>query len=914
MSDYAANIIDANFEDELGVSFGRYARATILARALPDVRDGLKPVQRRILYSMFINGNGPNARYRKSAKTVGDVMGTFHPHGDQSIYDALVRQAQDWKMRELLVDGHGNFGSIDDDPPAAMRYTEARLAPISLELLRDIHKDTVIFQPNFDDNDREPTVLPSRYPNLLVNGCSGVSTGFSTDIPPHNLGEVINAVIAIIDDPEIELKQLMKAIKGPDFPTGGAMMGMDGLRTAYETGKGRVVLRGKTDVETRRDGRKTIVITEIPYGVIKSNLVRSIEKMRAAKAVQGITDIRDETDREGLRMVVELGRGVDAEPVLAYLFKKTDLQIYQQIQMVAIDQQMPKLMSLREILDAYIDHQKDVLIRRSTFDLNRAEKRLHIVEGLIKAVDILDEVIATIRAAHDRAEAHQQLMHKFEFTDEQSKEILDLRLHRLTGLQILQLREEEKTLTKEIKALRRLLKSKAVLMETIRAELQEVRDTYKSSRRTKILATAEPVTTKIDVTVMVKEQPVVVGVSHDGYIKRSVMASFEKTGGDVGSAGVKEGDSLRWMLHTNTLHRIVLFTASGQYYTIPVHQIPEARWGDVGTALINVVGIEKSDRVVQVFSLTAFNEKEKAVVAFVSRSGMIKRTALNDFDSTRSAGVLATKLTGDDEVITVLDCSPISPATGTAAEGTEADEGHFVVTSREGMCIRFDASQVSQQGRTAGGVRAIKLYPKDYVVDALWIPSDLDGEIAIVTEEGRAKRSGSSEYPLQNRGGRGIRTVRKRGRMPHRIAALLCWEKTLVNRTEVRVILSDATDDIVPVATMPSAARDGNGYEFASIKQGQRVLSAHLLEPEPEGILEQEPDVDDESGDATPKAEETMAPPKKAEETGPTDGKPDPDGDEKDRGNWARQPGPENSEGVFYLPGMDPDGESDTEE
>ncbi len=907
MSEYAANIIDANFEDELGVSFGRYARATILARALPDVRDGLKPVQRRILYSMFINGNGPNARYRKSAKTVGDVMGTFHPHGDQSIYDALVRQAQYWKMRELLVDGHGNFGSIDDDPPAAMRYTEARLAPISLELLRDIHKDTVIFQPNFDDNEREPTVLPSRYPNLLVNGSSGVSTGFSTEIPPHNLGEVINAVIAVINDPEIELNKLMKVVKGPDFPTGGVMIGKDGLRAAYETGKGRVVLRGKTDVETRRDGRKTIVITEIPYGVIKSNLVRSIERMRAAKAVQGITDIRDETDREGLRIVVELGRGVDAEPVLAYLFKKTDLQIYQQIQMVAIDQQMPKLMNLREILDAYIDHQKDVLIRRSTFDVNRAEKRLHIVEGLIKAVDILDDVIATIRAAHDRAEAHQRLIEKFQFTEEQSKEILDLRLHRLTGLQILQLREEEKTLAEEIKALRRILKSKSVLMETIQAELLEVRSTYKSSRRTKILAAAEPVSTKIDVTVTVKEQPVVVGVSHDGYIKRSVMASFEKTGGDAAGAGVKEGDSLRWMLHTNTLHRIVLFTARGQCYTIPVHQIPEARWGDVGTALVNVVAIEKNDRVVQVFSLSVFDDT--AMIAFVTRLGMIKRSALKDFDTTRSMGVLAYKLTEGDEVVTALQCTLPSSAAENAEEGNAADEGHFIVTSREGMCIRFDAAQVSQQGRTAGGVRAIKLFPKDYVVDALWIPSDLDGEIGIVTEEGRAKRSGASEYPLQNRGGRGIRTVRKRGRMPHRIAALLCWEKTLINRTQVRVIISDATDDIVPVAAMPSAARDGNGYEFARVKQGQQVLSAHLLEPIPEYIQEQEPDIADESfGDApVPKEEETQS---------PTHGTPTPDDDddEKGRGNWARQPGPENSKGVFYLPGMDPEGESDSED
>ncbi len=882
MSEFAANIVETNFEEELGISFGRYARATILARALPDVRDGLKPVQRRIVYSMYLNGNGPNARYRKSAKTVGDVMGTFHPHGDQSIYDALVRLAQDWKMREPLVDGHGNFGSIDDDPPAAMRYTEARLGPISLELIRDIQKDTVLFQPNFDDNDREPTVLPSRFPNLLVNGSSGVSTGFSTDIPPHNMTEVINAVVALIDDSEITLGKLMRIIKGPDYPTGGIMMGMDGLRKAYETGKGRIVLRGKTDVETRRDGRKRIVITEIPYGVIKSNLVRAIERLRTDKVVQGIKDVRDETDREGLRIVVDLGRGIEADPVLAYLYKKTDLQVYQHIQMVAISQQMPKLMSLREILDAYIEHQQDVVLRRSAYDLNRAEKRLHLVEGLIKAVDILDEVIATIRAAHDRAEAHQHLMAKFQFTDEQAKEILDLRLHRLTGLQLLQLQEEQKSLTAEIKKLKKVLKSRSVLMETIKTEMIEIRDAYKSKRRTKIGAKEEPAPTKIDVTVTVKEQPVVVGVSHDGYIKRSVLASFEKSGGDAESSGVKEGDSIRWVLQTNTLHRIVLFTAAGQAYTIPVHQVPEEKWGDVGSALVNVVGIEKTDRVIHAMSVENFDKT--SAIAFVTKGAMIKRTLLKEFNTTRTAGVLAQKLGSDDEVIRVIPCSTTAPQT--TEEANESAEGQFMVTTREGMCIRFEASKVSQQGRTAGGVRAIKLLPKDHVVDALWVPFDRNGEIAIVTEEGRAKRTELSEYPIQNRGGRGVRTVRKRNRMPHRITAMLEWEIPTLHQQRIRTVLSDGTETVLPASEISNAMRDGNGYEYIPVKRGQSVLAVHLIEPDktvdPEPIDEQTDKVE-VPVIVTPTSADSITPqPANGDNTETTE-------PNKEKGDWARK-------------------------
>ncbi|MFT5433026.1 MAG: topoisomerase-4 subunit A, partial [Myxococcota bacterium] len=735
MTDYASNVIGATLEQELGESFGRYARATILARAIPDVRDGLKPVHRRIIYAMYLAKNGPDQRYRKCAKTVGEVMGSFHPHGDQSIYDALVRLAQSWKMRAMLVDGHGNFGSIDDDPPAAMRYTEARLASIAVELTRDIEKATVAFQPNFDDSTKEPTVLPARYPNLLVNGTSGVSTGFATEIQPHNLGECIDALLAMIADPDITLAGLMEHIKGPDFPTGGVMPGLDDLHGAYETGKGRVVLRARATIETARDGRAQIVVTEIPYGVNKSNLVRDIEKLRTDKVVQGIKDVRDESDREGLRVVVDMGRGVAAEPILAFLFKKTDLQVYRHFQMVAIVDQSPMQLGLRDILWYYLEHQKEVVTRRSQYDLDRAERRLHLVAGLIRAIDVLDEVIAIIRAASDRADAHEKLMVRFDFSDEQTKEILDLRLHRLTNLQILQLQGEQAELEKEIAKLTRILGSYKVLMSTIKKELLSVRAAFADERRTTILEHVEDISEQIRVTVTVKEQPVVVGISRDGYIKRSTTASFEKSGGDVESAGVKEDDILRWPLHSNTLHHVLILTAQGKAFTLPSHEIPEAKWGDTGTALVNVVAFDKDDSVVTALNIQSFDTDEE--LCFVTRQGSLKRTLLKDIQSQRTTGVTTMKLSGDDTIVRII-----------RTDGS----GHILIATREGNCIRFPMSEVSVQGRSAGGVRGIRLPTGDRVVDCAVVDEAEDGEVGIITEEGRAKRTPLDLYPAQRRG------------------------------------------------------------------------------------------------------------------------------------------------------------------
>ena len=814
MSDFASRVIDATLETELGTSFGRYARATILARAIPDARDGLKPVQRRIVYAMFLAGNTHEKRYRKCAKTVGDVMGSFHPHGDSSIYDAMVRLAQYWKLRHPLVDGHGNFGSIDDDPPAAMRYTEARLAAISQELTRDIKKNTVAFQPTFDDSDVEPTVLPARFPALLVNGTSGVSTGFATEIQPHNLGECIDAVIALIDDPEIDVVGLMDFVKGPDFPTGGIMMGLEGLQLAYETGRGRVVLRGRTAMETARDKTETIVISEIPYGVIKSNLVKQIERLRVDKIVPGIRDVRDESDREGLRIVVDLKRGVDATPVLAFIHKKTDLQVYRHFQMVAIVDNTPKLLGLKPLLEAYLEHQRDVVRRRSRFDLDRAQARLHIVDGLMRAVDILDEVIATIRGSKNRAQAHERLMERFEFSDLQSKEILDLRLHRLTSLQILQLKDERKALLEQIEELTGILGSHFVLMEVIRRELLEVRKAYADERRTTIEAEIEDIAAKIEVTVTVKPQPQVIGVSRGGYVKRSSQPSFAATE----EAGLKVEDSLRWILQSNTLHRLLLFTTRGRAFAVPVHQLPEAKWGDVGTNLVNLVGLEKDDAIVAAIDVESFETADEAV--FVTRTGAIKRTPLKDFDAQRSAGVTAMKVAEDDEIVTA---------------GRTDGTGDFVLFTMEGNCIRFEASEVPSRGRSAGGVRGMKLNSRDTVLGLIQVAGDDNGEIGVLTCEGRSKRTGLGEFPRQKRGGRGVRLVRKRQRDPHRIGGVVWWPDRVAQVERLCIRLSNWVLLERGVSELQNAARDGRAYEFEALEKGVEVAEVYRLGIEPEG-------------------------------------------------------------------------------
>lgn len=731
--------LPAFLEEVVGDRFGRYSKYIIQDRAIPDVRDGLKPVQRRILYAMYDSGNTPDKPYRKSAKTVGDVMGNYHPHGDSSIYEGMVRMAQPWKMGHVLVDGHGNWGSQDDDPAAAMRYTEARLSSIAMELLRDIEKRTVLFKDNFDNTAKEPVVLPSRYPNLLVNGASGISAGFATEIPPHNLREVIDACIAVMQKPEIELDEIMTFIKGPDFPTGGIIMGGEGILDAYRTGKGRVYLRSKTDIESLRGGKQQIVITEIPYQVVKSRLVTAMENIRLEKKVEGIAEVRDESGREGLRIVVELKKDADANGILAYLFKKTDLQITYNFNMVAIVNKTPQQLGLKAMLSAYIDHQREVVTHRTQFELEKAEDRAHVLEGLVKALNILDEVIAAIKASKNRQDAQNNLQWMFGFTERQADSILTLQLYRLTNLEIHSLQKELDELTKKIEGLRAILDSDKKLIGVIRKELIEIREKYGIDRRSVIQEEVEEI--KVNLEVLVNAEDVLVTLSNEGYIKRTSMLSFTRSGGELESSGVKEGDYITRLFEVNTLENLLIFTSRGQYFLLPVHQVPEYKWKDAGTAIVNVIQVPKEDHIVSVIPVSNFDEAGKSLV-FVSRKGQVKRTDLKEYVTKRSGAVAAAKVAAEDSIIQVV---------------MSDSNKDIVLISKEGMSIRFNEQEVNAMGRVSGGVRGIQLRDGDEVVAALWVEND-EGEILTITDLGYGKRSLLLDYPAQSRGGKGMAT------------------------------------------------------------------------------------------------------------------------------------------------------------
>lgn len=731
--------LPAYLEEVVGDRFGRYSKYIIQDRAIPDVRDGLKPVQRRILYAMYDSGNTPDKPYRKSAKTVGDVMGNYHPHGDSSIYEGMVRMAQPWKMGHVLVDGHGNWGSQDDDPAAAMRYTEARLSPIALELLRDIEKRTVLFKDNFDNTAKEPVVLPSRYPNLLVNGASGISAGFATEIPPHNLREVIDACIAVMQKPEIELAEIMTFIKGPDFPTSGIIMGGEGILDAYRTGKGRVYLRSKTDIESLRGGKQQIVITEIPYQVVKSRLVTAMENIRLEKKVEGIAEVRDESGREGLRIVVELKKDADANGILAYLFKKTDLQITYNFNMVAIVNKTPKQLGLKAMLSAYIDHQREVVTNRTQYELEKAEDRAHVLEGLVKALNILDEVIAAIKASKNRQDAQNNLQWMFGFTERQADSILTLQLYRLTNLEIHSLQKELDELMKKIEGFRAVLNSDKKLIALIRKELLEIREKYGIDRRSVIQEEVEEI--KVNLEVLVNAEDVLVTLSNEGYIKRTSMLSFTRSGGELESSGVKEGDYITRLFEINTLENLLIFTSRGQYFLLPVHQIPEYKWKDAGTAIVNVIQVPKEDHIVSVIPVSNFEEPGKSLV-FVSRKGQVKRTELKDYVTKRTGAVAAAKVAAEDSIIQVV---------------MSDQQKDIVLITKDGMSIRFSEQEVNAMGRVSGGVRGIQLREGDEVVAALWVEND-EGEILTITDLGYGKRSLLLDYPVQSRGGKGITT------------------------------------------------------------------------------------------------------------------------------------------------------------
>ncbi|MCH4480089.1 DNA topoisomerase IV subunit A [Staphylococcus haemolyticus] len=742
-------IQDLSLEDVIGDRFGRYSKYIIQERALPDVRDGLKPVQRRILFAMHSSGNTYDKNFRKSAKTVGDVIGQYHPHGDSSVYDAMVRLSQDWKLRHVLIEMHGNNGSIDNDPPAAMRYTEAKLSQLSEELVRDINKETVAFVPNYDDTTLEPMVLPARFPNLLVNGSTGISSGYATDIPPHNLAEVIQATLKYIDNPDITVTQLMKYIKGPDFPTGGIIQGVDGIKKAYETGKGKIVVRSKVDEETLRNGRQQLIVTEIPYEVNKSSLVKRIDELRADKKVDGIIEVRDETDRTGLRIAIELKKDVNAEAIKNYLFKNSDLQIAYNFNMVAISDGRPKLMGIRQIIDSYLNHQIEVVANRTKYDLDHAEKRMHIVEGLMKALSILDEVITLIRNSKNKKDAKDNLVAEFEFTEAQAEAIVMLQLYRLTNTDIVALENEHNELANLIKEYRHILDNHNALLQVIKSELTDIRKRFKSERLSSI--EAEIAEIKIDKEVMVPSEDVVLSITRQGYIKRTSTRSFNASG--VTEVGLKDGDSLLKYQTVNTQDTVLVFTNKGRYLFIPVHKLADIRWKELGQHVSQIVPLDDYETVVDVYNEQSF--KDDAFYVLATRNGMIKKSNVSLFKTTRyNKPLVAMKVKDNDELINVIRLN---------------EDQLISVLTHKGMSLTYSSEELSDTGLRAAGVKSINLKDEDFVVMTDVV--DSDSSIIMATQRGAVKRISYKILQQAKRAQRGITLLKELKKNPHRVVA-----------------------------------------------------------------------------------------------------------------------------------------------
>ncbi|ULG73273.1 DNA topoisomerase IV subunit A [Macrococcus brunensis] len=731
-------------EDVIGDRFARYSKYIIQDRAIPDVRDGLKPVQRRILFAMHQEGNTFDKNFRKSAKTVGNVIGNYHPHGDTSVYEAMVRMSQDWKLRHVLVEMHGNNGSIDNDPPAAMRYTEAKLSKLAELLLKDIQYDTVDYVQNFDDTAMEPVVLPAKYPNLLVNGSTGISAGYATDIPTHNLKEVIDATLLVIDNTNVNLDRIMEVMPGPDFATGGIIQGKAGIRQAYETGKGKIVVRGKVDIEELRGGRSQIIVTEIPYEVNKGVLVKRIDELRADKKVDGILEVRDETDREGLRIAIELKKDANAEGILNYLYKNTELQINYNFNMVAISDRRPKQLGVREMLDSYIRHQYEVVTRRSDYQLQQAQRRMHIVEGLIKTISILDDVIAVIRKSSNKQDAKQNLVDSFEFTMEQVEAIVSLQLYRLTNTDIVALEKEHDQLKTQIKELAEILANPKKLKQVIKKELKQVQKEYGEPRLSQIEEKVAELKISKDITVPNEE--VMVSLTRDGYIKRTSLRSYGAS--EVNEVGVKEGDTLLTHTQANLQHTLIVFTSQGHYLYIPVVNLPDVKWKDLGTHVSQIVPLKEQDRVLNMVAVESFDTR---FVVTATRNGMIKKTALKDYQTTRfTRPIVGIKLKPDDEVI----YSDI------------VNEGTVMVVTQNGYALSYQTDEISEQGLKASGVKSINL--KDDRVAATLIQKD--GDLLIATQRGAVKRM-KLNMEVSKRANRGLLLLKELKSNPHRIVA-----------------------------------------------------------------------------------------------------------------------------------------------
>jgi topoisomerase-4 subunit A len=745
-------------ENIMGDRFGRYSKYIIQERAIPDIRDGLKPVQRRIIYAMFNDSNTHDKPFRKAAKTVGNVIGNYHPHGDTSVYDAMIRLSQDWKMNEPLVEMHGNNGSMDGDPAAAMRYTEARLSKIASELTSDLNLGTVDWILNFDDTDEEPTVLPASYPNLLVNGATGISAGYATDIPPHNLGEVIDATVHLIKHPNASLKTLMKHVKGPDFPTGGIVQGKKGLESAYKTGRGRVVIRAKADIEKMRGGREQIVITEIPYDVNKATLVSKMHDIRINKKIEGIADLRDETDREGLRIVVELRKNTNAEGVLTYLLKNTDLQFSYNYNVVAIDDNKPKQLGLKEILTSYLKFRREVIIRRTNMLLKKDQDRQHIVLGLIKAVSILDDVIRVIRNSNNKSHAKVNLINEYEFSEKQAEAIVNLQLYRLTNTDITQLEDESKDLKERIEEYQEILSNEDKLNEVIRTELVEIKKTYAKPRKTVIEDEIEEL--KVEKEVLVSEEEAIVTVTKEGYIKRTSNRSYQAS--EPEAIGLRSGDKVIYAKRMSTLDQIVMFTSKGNVINRPVHEIPDIRWKDAGEHISQNISLEPNEKMIAVFGYRKLPEAHSFV--FITKAGYIKQVNVTDFAHKRNyktQSYTAIKLQDEaDELLNVYEID------------SESDYDVFLV-SRRGYGLRYPLEEVSTYGPNAKGVKSINLKKGDNVISGVLIDKKASNSyVMIVTQRGSVKKMDLQDFDVISRAKRGLLVLRELKTNAHRVALM----------------------------------------------------------------------------------------------------------------------------------------------
>ncbi|MDI3480866.1 MAG: gyrase subunit [Tepidanaerobacteraceae bacterium] len=736
MAESAEKIVPVNIEDEMKKSYIDYSMSVIVGRALPDVRDGLKPIHRRILFAMNDIGLTPDKPFRKSATIVGEVMGKYHPHGDAAIYDAMVRMAQDFSMRYMLVDSHGNFGSIDGDPPAAMRYTEARLSKIAMEMLSDINKDTVDFVPNFDERLKEPSVLPSRFPNLLVNGSSGIAVGMATNIPPHNLSEVIDGVVMMIDNPDVTVDELMQVIKGPDFPTGASILGRDGIKNMYRTGRGSLTVRAKTAIEPMEGGRQRIVVTEIPYMVNKARLMEKIAELVREKNIEGVSDLRDESDRSGIRIVIELKRDANPHVILNQLYKHTQLQDTFGAIMLALVDNKPRVLNLRDLIYYYLEHQKQIIIRRTKFDLARAEERCHILEGLRIALSHLDEVINLIRKSKDVPTAREGLMASFNLSEKQAQVILDMRLQRLTALERQKIEDEYKDILEKIEYFKKVLADEKMVLAIIKQEILDIKQKFGDERRTKIVAAVDD----IEAEDLIAEEDVVITLTHFGYIKRLPLSTYknQKRGGK-GITGVttREEDFVERIFVATTHHVVLFFTNHGNVYKLKAHEIPEAGRTAKGTAIVNLLPLKPGEKVNAVIPIKDFSEAK--YLLFATRNGLVKKTLLSEYKSSRKTGLIAINLKDQDELIAVRLVDK---------------NDQVLLGTMKGMGIRFSVDDVAAVGRTAQGVKGISLKEEDKVASVDIVRPGCD--VLVVTRKGFGKRTSEEEFRLQARGGKGI--------------------------------------------------------------------------------------------------------------------------------------------------------------